>query len=117
MTGLGQHGGDGVADAGGGAGHQHGLGVCGEGVDMGKKRGQAIPIAPLRPPTLAAFRPWGIEWELAGDLPSGAKVGQETPGCIFAPIGCVPLCPRTFPVPVEIFPRRSSCTEGWVLPW
>jgi len=41
---------------------------------MAKKRGQAIPIAPLRPLTLAAFRPWGVEWELAvGDLPSVDK--------------------------------------------
>ena len=41
---------------------------------MGKKRGQAIPIAPLRPPALAAFRPWGVKRELAvGDLPSVDK--------------------------------------------
>ena len=43
-------------------------------VCMGKKRGQAIPIAPLRPPALAAFRPWGVKRELAvGDLPSVDK--------------------------------------------
>ena len=51
---------------------------------MEKNRGQAIPIAPLRPPTLAVFRPWGIEWELVvGDLPSGSKVGQRDGKCIF----------------------------------
>ena len=27
--------------------------------EKGKKKGQAIPIAPLQPSTLAAFRPWG----------------------------------------------------------
>jgi len=26
-----------------------------------KKKGQAYSIAPLQPPTLAAFRPWGIQ--------------------------------------------------------
>ena len=55
----------------------------------GKKRGQAIPIAPLRPPTLAAFRPWGIEWELVvGDLPSASKVGQEKVKCILQVLHC-----------------------------
>jgi hypothetical protein len=37
---------------------------------MKRKKGQAIPIAPLQPSTLAAFRPWGSRWELVvGDLP------------------------------------------------
>ncbi len=36
----------------------------------GTKKGQAICVAPLQPPTLAAFLPWGIKWELvAQDLP------------------------------------------------
>ena len=71
---VGQYLSDGGADAGGGTGNEDNLGVAVEVGSHGKKRGQAIPIAPLRPPALAAFRPWGVEWELAvGDLPSVDK--------------------------------------------
>ena len=57
----------------------------GEGGGHGEKRGQAIPIAPLRPPTLAAFRPWGIEVSGRGRLALRGKGRTGTPGCIFAP--------------------------------
>jgi len=45
---------------------------------MRRKKGQAIPIAPLQPSTLAAFRPWGSRWELVvGDLPR-AKIPSNS---------------------------------------
>lgn len=53
--------------------------------DKARKKGQAIPVAPLQPPTLAVFRPWGIQRELvAGDLPQRQSYEEILPCATFA---------------------------------
>ena len=53
-----------------------------------KEEGQATRSAPLQPPTLAAFRPWGIQWELVvQDLPQGVNVACAK-GCSMRMIRC-----------------------------
>ena len=42
----------------------------------GHKKWQAYHIAPLRPPTLAAFRPWGSSVGAGRMRPAGAKVKE-----------------------------------------
>ena len=56
-----------------------------KGVYIGvQKKGQAILIAPLQPPTLAVFRPWGIWRELAvRDLPLCKGIEDCFPRVIF----------------------------------
>lgn len=42
--------------------------------DLGLGKNVEEISAPLRPPTLAAFLPWGIQRELVGALPRTAKL-------------------------------------------
>ena len=44
---------------------------------INKKKWQAYYIAPLQPPTLAVFRPWGSSAGAGRVRPAGAKIRKQ----------------------------------------
>jgi hypothetical protein len=57
---------------------ENGEGVIGNKGDQwgGNKKWQAYHIAPLQPPTLAVFRPWGSSVGAGRMRPAGAKLDE-----------------------------------------
>jgi hypothetical protein len=47
----------------------------------GNKKWQVTYIAPLQPPTLAAFPPWGSSAGAGRARPAGAKIGEMKKVC------------------------------------